>query len=45
MTNLMEYLAHIRGDDRGLVGGLVIGIVIGAILVIWLLFKLIGAIF
>lgn len=45
MTNLMDYLGYIRHDERGLVGGLVIGIIIGAILVIWLLFKLIGAIF
>ena len=33
------------GDERGLVGGLIIGVIVGAILVIWLLFKLIGAIF
>ena len=33
------------GDERGIVGGVIIGVIIGAILVIWLLFKLIGAIF
>ena len=32
-------------DERGIVGGVIIGVIIGAILVIWLLFKLIGAIF
>ena len=33
------------GDERGIVGGILIGVIVGAILVIWLLFKLIGAIF
>ena len=33
------------GDENGLVGGILIGVGVGAILVIWLLFKLLGAIF
>lgn len=32
-------------DERGAIGALILGIIIGGILVIWLLIKLIAAIF
>lgn len=34
-----------RPNERGAIGALIIGVILGAILVIWLLIKLIGAIF
>lgn len=42
MTQRVRDLA--QGED-GFAGGLIVGLILGAILVIWLLFKLIGAIF
>ena len=35
---------HLKNEE-GLVGGILIGAIVGAILVIWLIFKLLGAIF